>query len=315
MRAGYVLTKPTNMFWIITLTAICLSLIATGIFRRLAIRWNIVDIPNTSLKNHKSAKPYLGGLGIFTAFLLSLLPAFAWLAHTPRMAGMLTGSLLIIILGLVDDLKRISPGRKLAGQTVAAIVVIASGLHTRLFELPLLDYMFTYLWLVGLSNAFNIIDIMDGLAGGVATITSLLLTMLLLAMNRPELAVCTAVLAGACIGFLKYNFQPARIFMGDCGSLFLGFILACVCIEPFWQQAPGMQSVIPLLLTAFPVLDTAFVSVVRLSEGRSPFSGDQHHLALRMRRAGLSVRATVGIIYLISLLLGGCALVIYFLGK
>ena len=213
--------------------ALILGLVFTPIARVIALKFDIVDIPNTVVKTHKKVTPYLGGGAIALSLLVTLFILIITfkLDVDKEMYGILVGCLIIIILGLIDDIKNITPLQKIFFQFLSAVIVVLSGTKIYLTNIEIIDVILTILWIIALTNAFNLIDIMDGLAAGIASIVSLTLSVLFLQMDEVFFSLVLLALAGSCLGFLKYNFNPAQIFMGDTGSLFLGFLLACISIN------------------------------------------------------------------------------------
>ena len=283
-----------------------LALYGTPIAAKAAVDFGIVDRPDGALKNHRGPVPYLGGLAVYVAFLVALALVFEF---DRRVLGILLGGTIVVLLGLIDDFGVLGPGPKFAGQLVAAWVLVKSDIAIHIAVLP--DWLTTglsILWIVGMANAFNIIDVMDGLSAGTGLIASLFLLAVSALNGQTAIAVLTAVLSGALLGFLRYNYHPARIFMGDCGSLFIGMTLAALAMIGKYDQHNRIGYLSPLLILAIPIFDTAFVALIRLSKGRSPFRGSPDHFALRLRGAGLSVRGVVNLSYASGLLLGGLAL-------
>ncbi|HXI02195.1 MAG TPA: MraY family glycosyltransferase [Candidatus Saccharimonadales bacterium] len=290
-----------------------LALYGTPVAARAAIDFNIVDRPDGALKKHRGPVPYLGGLAIYAAFLLALGLVFEF---DRRVLGILLAGTIVVLLGLIDDFGVLGVGPKFAGQIVAAWVLVKSDIAIHIALLPAwLSTPLTILWIVGMANAFNIIDVMDGLSAGTALIASLFLLVISVLNGEPAIVVLTAVLTGALLGFLRYNYHPARIFMGDCGSLFIGMTLAALAMIGKYDRYNSVGYLSPLLILAIPIFDTAFVTIVRLSRSRSPFRGSPDHFAIRLRAAGFSVRGAVNLTYLSGAVLGGLALFNLFLSE
>jgi UDP-GlcNAc:undecaprenyl-phosphate GlcNAc-1-phosphate transferase len=282
------------------------SLYGTPVAARAAIQFEIVDMPDGSLKNHRGPVPYLGGLAIYVSFLVALGLVFEF---DRRVLGILLAGTIVVLLGLIDDFGVLGVGPKFAGQFVAAWVLVKSdiAIHIALFP-EWLSVVLSLLWIVGVANAFNIIDIMDGLSAGTALIAAIFLLVVSILNAQPAIAVLTAVLAGSLLGFLRYNYHPARIFMGDCGSLFLGMTLAALAMIGKYDRFNPIGYLSPLLILAIPLFDTAYVSALRILRGRSPFKGSPDHFALRLRAAGCSVPAAVKLTYIAGIVLGSLAL-------
>lgn len=267
------------------------SLYWTPMMMRAATQFGIVDRPNGQLKTHEAPVPYLGGMAVFLAYLFTLGFTFEF---DHAVLGILLSGTLMLLLGLIDDLGVLSPWEKLGGQTVAVIVLLKAGLYIKLTFLPApIAWPLSVLWMLTITNALNIIDIMDGLAGGVSALAALLLAAIAIRNGEPMIAVLGASLAGSLLGFLRYNFRPARIYLGDSGSLFIGLTLSALAMNGHYTQSNSLAMFTPVLLLGVPLFDLAFVSAARLSKGLSPFRGSPDHAALRLRRAGWSVPAIV----------------------
>ena len=293
--------------------ALGLSLLLVPIVRQVSMRLGYVAKPRED-RWHRQPTPILGGVGIFTAFLLSLLVTLllsgAW--NQVRW-GVLAGSGLIFLFGLYDVVKHISPPAKLAGQILAAAVVVSQGYTSNFFtpripnhiiaQIP--NIVLTFIWLVGITNAINLLDNMDGLAGGIALITSGILSIFFWKTGNPGLLAISMALAGSVLGFLFFNFPPASIFMGDSGSQFLGFTLAVLAIAR-QPQASNVIAVlgVPTLLFLLPILDTMLVMFTRLLRGQSPTQGGRDHTSHRLIAFGLSERQAVLFLYAVALIAG-----------
>jgi len=251
--------------------------------------------------------------GIFAAFGLCLLAAGLITQQNDGWSswGFLSGSVLLFFLGLYDEFRPIPPAAKLVGQILAATLVILLGYTSTFFspkisnslvaQIP--NILLTYLWLVGITNAINLLDNMDGLAGGIAFITSAILSFFFWRSGNLSLLWVSLALAGSLLGFLVYNFPPAKIFMGDSGSLFIGFTLASLAIANQKQQASDVLAIlgVPTLLFLLPILDTALVTFTRLMRGQSPVQGDRDHTSHRLIAFGLNERQTLVVLYSVAL--------------
>ena len=274
--------------------------------RAAALRFGIVDRPDGRLKQHDEPVPYLGGLAIWLAFLLTLAATFRF---SPDVMGMLLAGSIVVILGLVDDLGQLGPWTKLAGQLVAVLVLIKAGIYIKLTFLPVAVALpLSVLWLLATTNAFNLIDIMDGLAAGTAMIAAIVLLVAAELDGGVAAATMLAGLAGACLGFLKYNLQPARIYMGDTGSMFLGLLLGAVAMQNSYTQRNPLGALAPVLILGVPLFDTLFVMYIRWRRGLSVMLGSPDHVALRLRKWRLTTRQTVLASYVATGLLGGAAI-------
>lgn len=288
------------------LSALLISTAAIPAIRKLGIRKNLISRPRSDRWN-RGVVPLLGGVGIFLGMAASiLLTGFDVIAAHP---GILAGALLMFLLGLWDDARELPPPVKLTAQIMISLVVVFSGYRTGFFSSELLNILITVAWLVGITNALNLVDNMDGLAGGLSLIAAAFMGFFF--WRNPadaELVIIIAALSGGLLGFLWFNFPPARIFMGDSGSLFIGFTLASLAIARS-PQASNVFAVlgVPALLFALPILDTTFVTITRLMRGQSPVRGGRDHTSHRLVAFGLTERQTVGLLYGIALLSGSAA--------
>jgi UDP-GlcNAc:undecaprenyl-phosphate GlcNAc-1-phosphate transferase len=291
------------------LLAFGLATVGTPMAREAARRFGVVDRPDNHLKRHGEPVAYLGGLAVFMAFLLSLGMIFQF---DRELLALLLASTITATLGLIDDFGVLTPKAKVLGQMVAVFVLIKAGVVVELAFLPWwARYALTIVWLVGLSNAFNLVDIMDGLASGLALIAASFLLVVALLNGRAVVAAFTVALIGALLGFLRYNFFPATIYLGDCGSLFIGFTLGALAMVMDYTAVNPLGFVAPLLFLAVPIVDTVYVTVLRLRARRKIWYGSPDHHPLRLRRRlGGSTARTVVWIYVVALGLGGLGLVI-----
>lgn len=293
-----------RIFVIIFLTALTLAAISTPIIRRLAVWSGFVDMP-AGRKLHQVPTPLLGGLAIaasaLIAFILlgTILPVSFW---APTVIGTVLASAVIVIVGLVDDKKRLPAWAKLSGQLIAAIILILAGVQVRLDIPAWLNIALTIIWLVGITNAMNFMDNMDGLSAGISGVAASFI-LLLAALNEQHLvAALAAGILGACLGFLRYNFKPARIFMGDAGSMFLGFLLAVLCIQlRFPDNVNFVTWMVPVFIMGLPIYDTTLVIFSRIRRGVNPLTtAGKDHLSHRLVSRGFSQREAVLILYLIA---------------
>lgn len=286
-----VLSRPPLTWAIAFATALAVGLWLTPVVGRAARACGIVDKPDGVLKNHKAPVPYLGGVAIFGAFLVGLA---ASLEFRSDVLGLLLAGALIVILGLIDDLGALGPWVKLAGQAFAIAILIKSGIYIKLVFLPLwVQIPLTALWLLAVTNAFNLIDIMDGLSAGVGLVSSLLLFVIAVMAGRDDVATLLAALAGSLFAFLRYNFEPAKIYMGDTGSLFIGLMLGALAMNNSVTAHNRVASMAPAVILGVPIFDTLFVMYVRWRRGLPVMRGSPDHFALRLRKWRLSVRQTV----------------------
>jgi UDP-GlcNAc:undecaprenyl-phosphate GlcNAc-1-phosphate transferase len=288
------------------LLALGLSAWLTPVLREAALRFGIVDRPDGKLKDQRAPVPYLGGLAIFLAFLLAI--AFTLHFRDEVLAMLLAGSI-VVILGLVDDLGQLGPWTKLLGQGVAIMVLVKSGIYIKLTFLPLwVALPLSVLWLLATTNAFNLIDIMDGLSAGTAAVAAAALFAAAVLSGRHESATLLAGLCGACLGFLRLNFEPARIYMGDAGSLLLGLLLGALAMNNGYTGNNRLAALAPGLILGVPLFDMLFVMYVRRRRGLPVMLGSPDHVALRLRKWRLSTRQTVLASYGATAALGGAAI-------
>ncbi|MBN1678691.1 MAG: undecaprenyl/decaprenyl-phosphate alpha-N-acetylglucosaminyl 1-phosphate transferase [Anaerolineae bacterium] len=277
----------------------------TPITRRLAFYFGVLDQPS-SRKVHQTPTPLLGGLAIYSALVLALVffsPPFYLVEFGAIMAGVTW----LAFVGFVDDRNGMQPWIKMSGQALAGIVLIAAGIHIRLFEIDILNYALTLVWIIGITNAMNFQDNMDGLAAGITAIASLFFFVIAVQEELSLVSSLAAALAGASVGFLIYNFNPASTFMGDMGSMVLGFTLAVLALKLDFK-APGERQfitwMVPLVVLGLPIFDTTLVVFTRLRERRSPMLGGKDHTSHRLVRLGLSQRAAVLLLYAVCVGLG-----------
>ncbi|MGB9738508.1 MraY family glycosyltransferase [Chloroflexus sp.] len=287
---------------LIFITALTFSIVATPIARRAALRSGVIAVPRTR-DIHTTPIPLLGGAAIYTAFVVALL-LFGNLNYIRELIGILLGATIISLFGLADDRWGMSAVLKLAGQILAATVLLLGGTQVQLFPWPVINWIITLGWVVVITNAINFLDNMDGLSGGIATIAAAFF-LLLAAMNEPRqvlVGAMAAALIGACLGFLRYNFNPASIFMGDTGSLFIGFVLAALAIKlRFLANTPLVTWLVPVCVLGLPLFDLALVFVSRVRRRVNPFTtAGKDHLSHRLHALGLTKREAVLTCYLLA---------------
>ncbi|MEI6632415.1 MAG: MraY family glycosyltransferase [Chlamydiota bacterium] len=312
--------------------SLALSLLLTPLARRAAVLTGMLDVPGER-KAHRGATPLLGGAAIFAAVALTILlnSALAFLAARggplaalvpaglspylsgalavlPKLAVILLGGLVIFLIGLWDDAVELSPRVKLLGQLLMAVGLVALDVRITLFVPSyLFSALVTVAWVVVITNSFNLLDNMDGLCAGVACIVSALMGGISALSGNYFIASLFAVLAGSLLGFLRYNFNPAGIFMGDAGSMFIGYFIAVMSVMQTWYRhsATGSLAVaMPLVILAVPIYDTLSVIVIRISRGQSIFRADRRHFSHRLTNLGMSVRGAVLFVYLVTLCTG-----------
>jgi UDP-GlcNAc:undecaprenyl-phosphate GlcNAc-1-phosphate transferase len=289
--------------------AYMLARVGTPMAREAALKFGVVDNPDGRLKNHSEPVAYLGGLAVFTSFLLSIGMTFEF---DHELLALLLAATIVAAIGLIDDFGVLTPKPKVVGQVVAVFVLLKAGVVVELVFMPWwLRYLITILWLVGLSNAFNLVDIMDGLASGLGVIAATFLLVVAVVNQRWVVAAFTVAIIGALLGFLRFNFHPATIYLGDCGSLFLGLSLGALAMVMDYTARNDLGFLAPLFILALPIVDTAYVTVLRLRAGRKIYHGSPDHFPLRLRRrlGGSTVR-TVLVCYGAAIVLGGLGLLV-----
>ena len=312
-----------NALWLRILLTIgvgfAISFAATPIVKSFAQKVGAIDVPRDARRVHDHPIPRMGGMAIFLGFLISVL-LFVDISRPVR--GILLGAVLIVACGAIDDIVSLNAWIKLAVQVAAAIVAVAHGVVIEVFRNPnifsenealvlgALAVPVTVIWIVGITNSVNLIDGLDGLAVGVSTIASTTMFVVALLVSEGNVAVILAALMGACLGFMPYNLNPAKIFMGDAGSLLLGYVLSTVSVVGMFKFYAIVTFVVPILALALPLFDTLCAIIRRLLRGQSPMHPDRGHLHHRLIDMGLSQKQAVAVLYSISAVLGLCAVVL-----
>ena len=301
------------------LAAALIALVTTPVVRSLAFKMRAVDVPKDNRRMHNHPIPRMGGLAIFLGFLFSVL---IFVPLTDELRGMLLGAVVIVVLGVLDDIYALPAMPKFLVQIGAALIAVLQGnviTHlsnpnlfsaSPIWNLGVLSIPFSVLWIVAITNAVNLIDGLDGLACGVSAISSMTLLVIALTVSEPQVALLMAALAGACLGFLPYNLNPAKIFMGDTGSTFLGYVLAVVSIQGLFKYATIISFAVPFLLMGLPIFDTCFAILRRVSHGQSPMAPDRGHIHHRLIDMGFTQKQAVAVLYIISAILGLSAVVL-----
>ena len=297
-----------NAVWfLVPATSFLLTIVCVPLMGRLATRWDCVAVPKKE-RWHARPTPTLGGI----AFFLGFLPPVLFLS--PNFSSAWPFFLIVtqmFIVGIYDDLRRINPATKLIGQIISAVTAIYFGYSLHFFTWTPLDALLTAMWIVGLTNALNLLDNMDGLAGGIALIAAVYLAFLFIQHGDTQQAVLALALAGAVAGFLLYNFHPARIFMGDAGSLFLGSALSLLTIHANGQASNILSLVaIPTCILLVPILDTTLVTITRLLRGQPISQGGKDHASHRLVVLGLSEPQAVLLLYIMACIAGATAVLI-----
>lgn len=298
-----------------------ITFISSPLAKNFAYRIGAIDVPKDKRRMHKTPIPRLGGMAIFVGFFLSVL-VFCTETMTKEIRGMLLGSIVIVALGIFDDVLALKPSQKFGFQLIATAIPVVFGVRitslpnifsgpNAYIQLPIaLQYAVTIIWLLGILNSVNLIDGLDGLAVGVSCIMSVCVMIILILLASPVVAIIAAALAGACLGFIPYNFNPAKMFMGDTGSMFIGYILAVMSVMGLFKAYAIIAFAIPFLIFGLPIFDMAFVSIRRILNGKSPMAADKTHLHHRLIELGFSQKQAVTIMYAIAALLGLTAVLI-----
>jgi UDP-GlcNAc:undecaprenyl-phosphate GlcNAc-1-phosphate transferase len=309
--------------------ALIVAFFATPIARKIAVNIGAVNIPKDNRRVHKKPMALMGGLAIIAGFVLASLYSFATkdvntftgFLIKPKTLGILIGVFIIIVLGIVDDIKALRARIKFPIQLVAAIIVVATGTRITAISKPfqetvalhpsmmyvlgdILAFVISIIWIVGMTNAINLIDGLDGLAAGVSGIAAITLYIVAVIRRQDDIAIISVSLVGAIAGFLPYNFNPAKIFMGDTGATFLGFILAVISIEGTMKSVTALAVAIPILVLGLPIFDTFFAIFRRILHGKPIGEADRGHLHHRLLDMGLSHRMAVISLYIVSGALG-----------
>src|SRR5713226_7762721 len=304
----------------------------TPLVQRAALRHGAAHAPR-SRDIHQEAVPRWGGLSIYVAFVVALIISlsivvvwFGKLVSWPTLVaggGVFLGGTLLSLMGAWDDLKEVSAGKQMVVQVLCALLVIPFGVKIdvltdpfhpgHMIYLGLWKYPLTVLWIVGVTNAINWIDGLDGLAAGVCAIAAMTLALMAMLSSQPALALLAASLCGSLLGFLRYNFNPAKIFMGG-GALFVGFTLAAIAAVGTFKVAAAMAIMVPILILGVPIFDTAFVIARRFMQGKPIYQADKSHLHHRLLALGFTQRQTALILYVVSFGLSVLATLLYLKG-
>lgn len=303
-------SSQATTFMLIFASALVLAVGGTPIVRRVALRFGVLDQPS-SRKVHVSPIPLLGGVAIYAAFIAAIL-IFGNRFRIQELLSILVGATLISFLGVWDDRRGLSPLVKLIGQILCAAILVLTGVRIGTFPWEVINVAVTLGWIVAITNAMNLLDNMDGLTGGIGAAAAIYFLLLAVMNDQYLVGALAAALVGACIGFLVYNFNPASIFMGDAGALFLGFVLAAVGIKLRFPE--GLEIVtwmVPVLILGLPLFDTTLVIISRLRRGFNPLTTPgKDHISHRLVALGYTRREAVLICYLVCAALGIIALFI-----
>lgn len=307
-----------NNIFLLGFLAIIISFLITPLIKKIAFKFSIVSIPKDDRRIHNKTMPLMGGIAIYISFVVCLILKNGHMSS--KEMGILIGASIIAFYGILDDKFELKPLQKLSFQILATCVLMFFGIKIDYLTNPIggtsipmhwISYPFTLLWIVGITNAVNLIDGLDGLAAGISCISAI--TIFIIACITPnvvaEAPFLAIILSGAIIGFLPYNFSPASIFMGEAGSALLGFLLAAISMEGATKSAAAFAIAVPILALGVPIYDTLFAIVRRKINGKPISMGDKGHLHHRLLDMGLSQRQSVIIMYLISAFLGGASII------
>ena len=296
------------MLAVLVVFVIALGVTAVSIpgIRRLAISLGFVDAP-AQRKMHSTPMPLIGGLAIYLGAI------FAVALFSNRIAESITGVLIalsiVALVGLIDDRVGLPAWAKLGGQFISFLVLLYYGIHVQLPIPEFANYAITFIWLAGISNAINFLDNMDGLSAGVSAVAAAFMLLLAVVNEQILVSALAAALLGSCLGFLRYNFKPAQIFMGDAGSLFLGYSLAILGIQlRFPENSNIVTWMVPVLILGLPIFDTTLVVISRIRRGVSPNTAGKDHISHRLVSCGFSQREAVLFLYLLGGVFGLVAL-------
>ena len=301
-----------NLYLITFITAFLTALVLTPCFRHVARIFNIYDRPLTAVKTHKNSTPYLGGLAIWCGWVISLL-LIRFITNFPtgtlnNLRSIIIGSFMLLLLGLCDDIKKGGLGFKFKFliQIIACLIVVYFfDIRINFIENKILSVIISIFWIIGLSNAFNLIDIMDGLSCGTAAIAAFFFFIIALPSEMIYVNFCAVALLAACLGFIPFNLSKSKkIFMGDTGSLSIGFILATIAMGTSYTKISPIGVFAPLLILAVPIYETVFVSIMRMIKGKNPFLGSKDHFPLRLEKMGYTRKQILIFIYILSFILG-----------
>jgi len=291
--------------------AFSLTIYGTPRIQKVALRYNMLDTPDGKLKTHTNPVPYMGGVIIYFSFISPIGLLFPF---NREILGILFAGSTLLIIGLFDDLKALNPGIKFIFQIVAAYILLKSGIHIKLLFLPLwLNYTLSFIWILSIINAINIIDIMDGLASSIGLITSITIFLISLYTNDFIISILSLSLAASLLAFLKFNWMPAKIYLGDAGSMFIGLILCALTIMGDYSKTNDFAFFSGFFILAIPIFDTLYVIILRLLRGKSPFWGSPDHFALRLKvKYNLTSAQTVGCIIIIQFCLSALVIINFY---
>lgn len=288
-----------------------LSLYGTPVTQRVAERYGILDHPDGVLKRHRKPIPYMGGVIIYFSFIS---PVSLMFQFNRELLGILFAGSILLVVGLFDDLKAVTPGIKFLFQMVATYILLKSGIHINLFLLPpWLNTALSFLWILTVINAFNLLDIMDGLASSIGVVTSLTIFIISLYNDNFLISILSLSLAAGLLGFLKFNWEPARIYMGDAGSMFIGMVIGALVIMGDYSRYNDLAFISGITILSLPLFDLVYVILLRLLKGKNPFFGSPDHFVLRLKKKyGKPASWTVTIVIAIQLVLSAVVILNFY---
>ncbi|MCK4766537.1 MAG: undecaprenyl/decaprenyl-phosphate alpha-N-acetylglucosaminyl 1-phosphate transferase [Candidatus Aminicenantes bacterium] len=291
--------------------AFLLTIYGTPVARKVAFRYNLLDTPDGALKKQKEPVPYMGGVIIYFAFIS---PVGILFPFSRELLGILFAGSIVLIVGLFDDLKALTPGIKFLFQVVATYILIKSGIRISLLFLPgWLNAILSFIWILAIINAFNIIDIMDGMAASVAMFCCITIFIISLYNDNFVISILSLSLTAALLGFLKFNWEPAKIYLGDAGSMFIGLVVGALTIWCDYSRYNDVAFISGSLVLAVPIFDMLYVMILRILQKKSPFFGSPDHFALRLKKKyGLSAAKTVSIVIAIQMALSTVVIVNFY---
>ena len=308
-----------NVFLALVVSLV-ISFLTSPVVKNFAYKVGAIDVPKDARRMHKVPIPRLGGLAIFFGFIVGIL-LFDKIDR--QMQGILLGAVVIVVLGVVDDITPLPAKLKFVVQIIAALIPVFHGVVIKAVSNPNLlsdnaywqmgnisSVVITVLWIVAITNSVNLIDGLDGLAVGVSTISATTVLVISLLVSDMQVAIAMAALVGACAGFMPYNLNLAKMFMGDTGATFLGYILATMSIQGLFKFYAIISFAVPFLILGLPIFDTAFAFIRRIAHGQSPMQADRSHVHHRLIDMGLNQKQAVATLYVISAILGLSAVVL-----
>ena len=308
-----------NVFLALVVSLV-ISFLTSPVVKNFAYKVGAIDVPKDARRMHKVPIPRLGGLAIFFGFIVGIL-LFDKIDR--QMQGILLGAVVIVVLGVVDDITPLPAKLKFVVQIIAALIPVFHGVVIKAVSNPNLlsdnaywqmgnisSVVITVLWIVAITNSVNLIDGLDGLANGVSAISATTMLVIALVTQQEQVAIVLAALVGACVGFMPYNMNPAKMFMGDTGATFLGYILATMSIQGLFKYYAVITFVVPFLILGLPIFDTTFAFIRRIAHGQSPMHADRSHIHHRLIDMGLNQKQAVATLYVISAILGLSAVVL-----